>query len=237
MLEFRQAVFDVIDKIAASSSMTGLWDAYLGAAHAVGLKYGICIIPQDNFRSFEVVAEALPRGCFEGYVDNGLLAGDLILERARTSIQSFDWKLSDWDVTAMSPMQRRWREHCLLYGLLGGECIMDFRPGRPMTLIICGADGPMHAHDRKALIFAGHELIQRLREIIVSDAPIVALSRRERECLQWAAEGKTDWEIGSILSLSEKTVNVYLARAKLKLGAETKAKAIALAIKNRIIAA
>ena len=37
--------------------------------------------------------------------------------------------------------------------------------------------------------------------------PRITLSRREQETLQWAAEGKTEWEIGRILGLSEHTAS------------------------------
>lgn len=47
----------------------------------------------------------------------------------------------------------------------------------------------------------------------------VALSPRERECLQWTAEGKTNWECAMILGLTERTVRFYLESARHKLGA------------------
>ena len=53
---------------------------------------------------------------------------------------------------------------------------------------------------------------------------------RERECLKWASEGKTAWEIGRILSLSDRTVVNYLRNAYRKLGATNKAQAVAKAI-------
>lgn len=44
------------------------------------------------------------------------------------------------------------------------------------------------------------------------------LTRREVQCLRWAAEGKTDFEIGIILSLSMSTVRFHLRNAATKLG-------------------
>jgi DNA-binding CsgD family transcriptional regulator len=57
-----------------------------------------------------------------------------------------------------------------------------------------------------------------------------SLTPRERECLQWVAAGKTDWEISQILSISEQTVHGYVQNALAKLGARTRAQAVALAI-------
>jgi LuxR family quorum sensing-dependent transcriptional regulator len=46
------------------------------------------------------------------------------------------------------------------------------------------------------------------------------------------AAGKTDWEISQILSISEQTVHGYVQNAMTKLGARTRAQAVALAIQS-----
>ena len=53
------------------------------------------------------------------------------------------------------------------------------------------------------------------------------LTPRELECMRWVADGKTDWEIGVILSISQSTVRFHLDRVRLKLGAKTRAQAAA----------
>ncbi|NCU11386.1 MAG: LuxR family transcriptional regulator [Sphingomonadaceae bacterium] len=55
------------------------------------------------------------------------------------------------------------------------------------------------------------------------------LTRREVQCLRWAAAGKTDREIGIILSLSISTVRFHLRNAAGKLGATGRVQAIQLA--------
>jgi len=54
-----------------------------------------------------------------------------------------------------------------------------------------------------------------------------ALSPRETECLEWAAQGKSAWEIGTILGISRHTVATYLENAKTKLGVRTIVQAVA----------
>ncbi|WP_279596604.1 helix-turn-helix transcriptional regulator, partial [Methylobacterium sp. J-001] len=49
--------------------------------------------------------------------------------------------------------------------------------------------------------------------LLVRGQPIeqsAGLSPRERETLQWTAEGKTDWEIGEIMGISEQRVESHL---------------------------
>lgn len=63
----------------------------------------------------------------------------------------------------------------------------------------------------------------------------IPLSQRERECLRWAADGKTAWETGMILNLSERTVNFHLTNAQNKLQAANKIQAVARAVLYNIL--
>lgn len=55
------------------------------------------------------------------------------------------------------------------------------------------------------------------------------LTRREVQCLRWAAAGKTDAEIGIILDLSVSTVRFHLRNAAERLGAKGRAQSIQVA--------
>jgi LuxR family transcriptional regulator, quorum-sensing system regulator CinR len=60
--------------------------------------------------------------------------------------------------------------------------------------------------------------------------PIRSLSRREHECLKWAARGKTFIEIGVILGIGFGTVKVYLDSTRYKLNCTTLPQATAAAV-------
>ena len=71
--------------------------------------------------------------------------------------------------------------------------------------------------------------------VMSSDLPMAALnlpvlSTREREILQWVAEGKTQQDIGDILAISHRTVEVHLRSARTKLGALSTPQAIGRAV-------
>lgn len=61
------------------------------------------------------------------------------------------------------------------------------------------------------------------------------LSPREKECLTWAAKGKTNKEIAIILSLSANSVNSYINSASKKLNTTSKMGAIVLAVSHGLI--
>lgn len=60
---------------------------------------------------------------------------------------------------------------------------------------------------------------------------ITRLSCREIEVLKWTAEGKIASDIGTILSLSTRTVNFHISSSIRKLGASNKTSAVVMAAK------
>jgi LuxR family quorum sensing-dependent transcriptional regulator len=70
------------------------------------------------------------------------------------------------------------------------------------------------------------------RQIVIAE---ITLSKREQEVLQWAAEGKTEWEIGMILGLSEHTAEKFIRSARGKLCAGNRTHAVARAIRLGLI--
>ena len=88
--------------------------------------------------------------------------------------------------------------------------------------------------------FAGHaaglhlltlRFLSAYREAVASaNVPeMVDLTRREIQCLKWAALGKTDSEIGTIMHVSVPTVRFHLTNAGRKLGVAGRAQAVRLA--------
>jgi DNA-binding CsgD family transcriptional regulator len=61
------------------------------------------------------------------------------------------------------------------------------------------------------------------------------VSARELDCLKWTAAGKTAWEAGLILGISERTVRFHLNAAREKLDCATTTQAVAKAITQHLI--
>jgi len=67
------------------------------------------------------------------------------------------------------------------------------------------------------------------------EAAAVSLTPRQRECLQWVRAGKTDWEIGKIIGISEHTVIEHLDQARRRLGVKTRTQAVIEAVSRGLI--
>ncbi|MFM2484566.1 helix-turn-helix transcriptional regulator [Celerinatantimonas yamalensis] len=61
------------------------------------------------------------------------------------------------------------------------------------------------------------------------------LSPRERECLSWASQGKTTWEIAQILKLAESTVNYHLNNTLSKTQSSNRQQAIVKALMSGLL--
>jgi LuxR family transcriptional regulator, quorum-sensing system regulator SolR len=84
----------------------------------------------------------------------------------------------------------------------------------------------------RAQIFASllHHAVSRIDLPRLLPGQDITLTAREKECLKWAAEGKTAWEIGQILSISERTAVFHLNNMMQKLGASNRTQSIVRAV-------
>jgi DNA-binding CsgD family transcriptional regulator len=58
----------------------------------------------------------------------------------------------------------------------------------------------------------------------------VQFTSREIEILKWIASGKSDWQIGQILKISDKTVNFHVENMKRKCGVATRIQVVVRAV-------
>lgn len=77
-----------------------------------------------------------------------------------------------------------------------------------------------------------HEAMSRVAH---NSLYVTELTPRERDVLQWLAQGKTTWDISVILNISERTVKFHIANIFRKLDANTRAHAVAIALDRGLI--
>ncbi len=86
-------------------------------------------------------------------------------------------------------------------------------------------------------LFAVHAQEAALRILVPStSAPgVPALTPRELETLRWTMEGKTAWEVGTLLGISERTAALHVNNATHKLGCVNKHQAVLRALRLGLI--
>ncbi len=73
------------------------------------------------------------------------------------------------------------------------------------------------------------------RIMLPAPPPPIQLTPREVEVLNWVKEGKTSWEISTILSVSKSCVNFHIENVKRKLDVVNRTQAVAAAVSQGII--
>ena len=65
---------------------------------------------------------------------------------------------------------------------------------------------------------------------LATDNPqLASLTKKEAEVIEWASKGKTSWEIGKILAISERTVKFHLANIYTKFNVTNRVQAVSIA--------
>jgi DNA-binding CsgD family transcriptional regulator len=85
-------------------------------------------------------------------------------------------------------------------------------------------------YDAQVIAYHFHDAARRVLQA-ERDIPLpIPLTDREVEILRWTAAGKTAWEIGHILHISERTVNFHIQNTMEKFGVHNKTHAAAKAM-------
>lgn len=134
--------------------------------------------------------------------------------------------------------QRRAMEEAGRFGLGQGLTVPATIPGEPAASCSFAARaGARITADRlvSAEIVGGLAFKAARRLSCIAGRPRPHLSRRERQCLQLVAAGKTDWEISVILGIGLETVRAYVKRARSAYDAVSRSQLVALALGDRQI--
>ena len=177
-----------------------------------------------------------PAAWVRRYQEAGHVNTDPVIKRiAASNLPVF------WDEVSRKEKKHIVFDEARQHGLANGMTVAasDVHGGRAvLSMATDVAAGPAPC-DRMALagqalltVLHAHEAIQRLA---VQAATPPRLTQREKECLVWAAKGKTSWEIANILAVSERAITFHMVNATKKLNATNRRQAVVRAISLRLI--
>lgn len=207
------------------------------ARHGYTASAGRAFMPSDQERRFEFFFRDCPKGWADLADTRKFAARSFLLTEARRRLTPFTW-LEAMEGRALSASEREVWDAAIAWGWTNGfvvpihgpagyfACVGMDSPERDLDL---GLDRRLHL---QMIATLAHERCHALTSDTPSDGLFEAMSARELECLRWVAAGKTDWEIGAILSISATTVKFHVDSARRKLGARNRAQAAALLVLN-----
>ncbi|MBV8500164.1 MAG: LuxR family transcriptional regulator [Paucibacter sp.] len=139
-----------------------------------------------------------------------------------------------------------WEEQAQ-FGYRSGVCMALHLPEGRHFLIGVDRSQPLPTNDTVALtrmvadlqLFAVYAQEAAWRVIMPKeqDASTIhaRLSPRELECLRWTMDGKTAWEVGGILGITERTAVLHIGNAMRKLDCASKHQAVLKALRLGLI--
>jgi LuxR family transcriptional regulator, quorum-sensing system regulator CciR len=162
-----------------------------------------------------------PEVWIEAYVARRIVANDPILLASERTNVGFIWEEADRyiDITSehklitedtrKAGLANGYTVPANVPGEANGSCNFALRTGRALRQ----ENLPMAQLVGSFAFQAARSLVSKAQKTLAP--PLKALTDRQLECLILVAKGKSDWEIGKILGISQNTVKRHLEGARL----------------------
>ena len=177
-----------------------------------------------------------PADYADSYDDKNLAKRDPVMQHCKTAAVPIIW---DQDTYVTKGQGDLW-EHQARFGYRTGVALALHLPDGKHFFIGVDRDRPLSRKPATVTrivaelqLFAVHAQDAAFRiftpKRTADDAP--SLTPRELEALSWTMEGKTAWEVGAIMNISERTAVLHLQNAMHKLDCGNKHQAVLKALR------
>ncbi|QGY02304.1 LuxR family transcriptional regulator [Methylobacterium mesophilicum SR1.6/6] len=181
-----------------------------------------------------VLASTMPEGWTRRYVAQRYALHDPTVRRLCTSAVPFDWSAMQPDTPIAGRVMQEAGEFGIRAGITVPFVTLDGEPG---GISVSGERIDIDPAERIAVNLVATYAVGQL--LLMNTRPTasepVRLAPREREALQWAAEGKTDSEIGVVMGITAAGVDYHLRSARTKLDTVNRAHTVAQALRAGLI--
>lgn len=192
-------------------------------------------VPPEEIKS-RILFQRFPLEWAGRYNDRGYVFRDPIVHRLQYDRNPFDWQeayTSCHFPNDVALIQGEASEFGLRAGYVVPVSTLD---GSLAAVSFGGCRADVSPEGRAALSFVANYAVGNFLHYKESRKRLLGkVTPREFDCLLWASEGKTDWEISFILGISRSTVTKHIASAREKLGAVNKPHAIAMALRIKLL--
>lgn len=229
-----------IERCEREDPLSELAASFQSALEHMGFRYFACcshVDPQSPPQG-AVFIHNYPDAWVRYYCERRLHECDPVFLWAEGTILPFRWDAPEFRAYLTVPQKKIFKDAAAL-GLVHGYTVPIHLPWMAGALrASCSV-----VLDSGAISPRAYQAVQLIAMHLYSSAsgqgfmlrsdPI--LSARERECLELAAHGKSDWAISQLLHISQHTVHKHVEAAKRRLGAATRMQAVLCAVKRREI--
>ena len=232
-----------IEQCQAGGPVDALAQAFQRSTEALGFRHFACCSHVDPLKPPRraVMLHSYPKEWAQLFSELELFEIDPVFLHASRSLVPFSWDTRAF-IEELSPPQQEIFHEARRYGLTRGYTVPIHSVDTPRDFRASCSVVP----DSESLEPAAYQAVQLItfylyeaasRHAQAKDPPPLQkpLSRRERQCLELAAQGKSDWVSSRILGLSERTVHNHVENAKRRLQVATRMQAVVHALAGQQI--
>lgn len=229
-----------IQDVDRARTQEGVCSALLAPARRFGFEHILAgTIPRPGSSRVQQVGHVVladwPEEWARRYFSHGYLFRDPTIRRVNAHASPFFWSELDAEC-AQDPAGRRVMDEAGDFGLARGFTVPVVTvEGDVAGFSLAGRHGETSPEARGVLTLLSTYALARSLQLRRADEeePYLrpSLSPRERETLQWAAEGFTDREIAERMRITDHGVDRHLRAARRKLGTRNRTHAVAEAIR------
>ncbi|VAW82547.1 Autoinducer-binding transcriptional regulator, LuxR family [hydrothermal vent metagenome] len=239
--------FELIEAVSAAETVEALHTICADACWQSGFErfiYG-ARIPTSFVKPHFIFISGYPKDWRKHYAANNYMVVDPTVQYCSQNITPLVWdgdSIRDLDET--SPEIRRFMGEAMDFGIRNGISFPLHSVQGDFAMLSFASEQNSAAADKQiqrvmpmGQLFTAylHEAVRRVFSKEMLAISSVGLTHREKECLLWAAEGKTAWEISRILKIAERTVTFHLQNVQGKLGVSNRQQAVARAVSMGMI--
>jgi DNA-binding CsgD family transcriptional regulator len=202
-----------------------LWTHGVRAIYARAYRGASATAGEDE----HIFSRISPPGWESFYAEKQFQDVNYLPREVRRRADPFRWS----DIALINPQERALAQALVDNGFGDGLAAPCHGPGGYVGVVSLAFErlNEVAPADRSAIMFAAQVLHNRMRGLSpLKQSDLPRLSPRERDCIGFIAEGRSDWDISVILGVAQTTVISHVQNAKRKLGAATRAQAVARAI-------
>ncbi len=226
---------DLIEKAAEAQSAAEVGRRLFAALQVYGVRaiYARSVLSARPYDEY-IYSRISPSGWEELFTEQRFAERNFLIREVRRRNKPFRWSQSE----IRTEGERDFSQTLTDWNFPDGICTPMHGSGGYLGVTSLAFERlhQLTPKERTAIGMAASVLHQRMRQLTPARlAEPVQLSPRERDCLALVAEGKSDWEIGEILTIAETTALTHVLNARRKLGAKSRAQAVALAVAAGLI--
>jgi DNA-binding CsgD family transcriptional regulator len=229
-----------IEKTQRARTMLQLRQAFFDAMRKEGYENVVYASTRNKVLD-SVVWNEFPQGYLDVYRADRWDKIDPVLHHIQRTRRPFRWA----DAVSRMPLTRRQKaflNECRELGVHSGVTFPLHGPGSRVDLVSLSLrhESQVPEHRLSYLYALAVQTSLRRSQLIdppeMNDLQAVHLTDKELEVVRWAKDGKTNREIGELMSLSEKTIEFHMSNVIKKLGADNRITAVVMAIQQGLIA-